>query len=87
MLLEFLDYLTLLALRLYIDSKIMMVELAYGVANSILVDYEIYTFISDSFNKLPPDLSYAAHAFGVVEAIRIIVDAAATAFILRVMGW
>lgn len=86
-LIDFVDYLTLVALRFYIDSKIMMVEIAYGVANSILVNYEVYTLISGAFNKLPPDLAFTAHAFGVVEAVRIVIDAAATAFILRVIGW
>jgi len=86
-LLDLIDYLTFVALRFYIDSKIMMVELAYDVANSILVNYEVYTLISNAFNQLPPDLAYSAHVFGIVEAVRIVVDASATAFVLRVMGW
>jgi len=84
---EFVSYLSLTALQLYIEAKIMMVGLAYDVANSVLANYEVYTVISNAFNSLPVNISFAAHALGVVDAIRIIVDAAATSFVLRVMGW
>ena len=84
---EMVHYISLYALSTYLDAKILMVEIAYDVANSVLANYEVYTLISESFNKLPANVSYSAHALGVVDAIRIVVDAAATAFVLRVMGW
>lgn len=84
---EMIHYISLVAISTYIDAKILMVELAYEISNSVLANYEVYTFISNSFNQLPPNVSYSAHVLGVVDAIRIIVDAAATAFVLRVMGW
>lgn len=84
---EFVQFLYVTAIKWHIEGKILMVEISYSVARSILVDYEVYTFISNQFNRLPDNLAYSAHSLGIVDAIRIIVDALATAFVLRVSGW
>ncbi|GIU46740.1 hypothetical protein TUM4438_23440 [Shewanella sairae] len=81
------EYLYVTGLRMYVEGKIIGFEIAFEVARSVLVDYEVYTFISNQFNKLPNDLAYSAHALGVVDGMRIVVDALATAFVLRVAGW
>lgn len=64
-----------------------MVEMAYSVASMLLSEYEVYTVLNVMFNKLSPDLRNAAFQLGVVDAIRIVIDAMATAFVLRIMGW
>lgn len=74
-------------IKLYISLKIQMLEMAYSVASLLLSEYEVYTVLNMAFNKLPSDLRYACYAFGVVDAVRIVVDAFATAFVLRIMGW
>ena len=74
-------------IKLYISIKISMVEMAYSVASMLLSEYEVYTVLNAMFNKLSPDLRSAAHQLGVVDAIRIVIDAMATAFVLRIMGW
>ena len=81
------EYLYVTGMRMYIDGQIKMVLMAQSVAEAVLLDYEVYTFVSNQFNKLPNDLAFAAHAFGLVDAMRIIIDALATAFVLRVAGW
>ncbi|MCX8826175.1 hypothetical protein [Vibrio parahaemolyticus] len=53
----------------------------------ILTDYEVYTVLNAAFNNLAPDLRHAAYQLGVVDAIRIVIDGLATAFVLRIMGW
>ncbi len=77
------EYLIYTALKLYIEFKISMVELSYSLAQAIFTDYEIYALISSSFNAMPDNLRSAAYKFGVVEAVRIVVDAFGTAFVLR----
>ncbi|MZI93244.1 hypothetical protein F9817_08545 [Vibrio sp. CAIM 722] len=74
-------------MKMYIEFKISTVKVAYSVAQSLLGDYEVYAAIGEVFNELPDNLRYAATQLGVVQAIRIIVDAAGTAFILRIIGW
>lgn len=74
-------------IKLYISLKIQMLELAYSVASLLLSEYEVYTVLNMAFNKLPSDLRYACYTFGIVDAVRIVVDAFATAFVLRIMGW
>lgn len=75
------------AIKWWINSKIEMVEMAYRITSELFSEYEVYTFISNAFNKMPANLAYSAHAFGIVGGLRIVVDAYATAFVLRVMGW
>ncbi len=77
------QYLGYLIISLYIDFKISMIELSYGIATELFAEYEVYAFISSAFNALPSDLRYACYQFGVVDAIRIVVDAYGTAFVLR----
>ena len=64
-----------------------MVEIAYEIASMILADYEVYTVLNAAFNNLSPDLRYSAYQLGIVDAIRIVIDGLATAFVLRIMGW
>lgn len=80
------QYLGYLIISLYIDFKISMVQLSYGIAKELFSEYEVYAFITSAFNSLPSDLRYACYQFGVVDAIRIIVDAYGTAFILRMIS-
>ncbi|MEZ8504624.1 hypothetical protein AB6D08_25470 [Vibrio splendidus] len=76
-----------LSIKLYIYLKIEMLEMAYNVASLLLSEYEVYTVLNMAFNMLPTDLRYACYEFGIVDSIRIVVDAFATAFVLRIMGW
>lgn len=74
-------------ISLYISMQIMGVELAKDIASLLLADYEVYTVLNNAFNGLPSDLRSACYQFGIVDSVRIIVDAYATAFVLRIMGW
>ncbi|RZP71668.1 hypothetical protein D8T51_18365 [Vibrio vulnificus] len=74
-------------IKLYISSQIFMVELAYEVAQLIFHEYEVYGVLNAAFNNLPDNLRYSAYQLGVVDAVRIVVDAMGTAFVLRIMGW
>ncbi|HHP0481482.1 TPA: hypothetical protein ACRZ2J_003262 [Vibrio campbellii] len=74
-------------IKLYLHIQISMVEVAYEIASMILADYEVYTVLNAAFNNLAPDLRHAAYQLGVVDAIRIVIDGLATAFVLRIMGW
>ncbi|MEZ9739853.1 hypothetical protein AB4283_20005 [Vibrio splendidus] len=74
-------------IKLYIYLKIQMLEMAYNVASLLLSEYEVYTVLNMAFNKLPSDLRFACYQFGIVDSVRIVVDAFATAFVLRIMGW
>ncbi len=82
----FSNYFIYLAMSLYIDFKIASVKTAHTIATQLLTDYEVYQIIGSAFNSLPSSLKYASHEFGVVEAIRIIVDAYGTAFVLRFLN-
>lgn len=83
----FFTLLWLYAMKFYFTMKLWGLELAYDVAKMLLKDYEVYTILNNAFNKLSPDYRAICHALGIVEAIRIIIDAFATALVLRVMGW
>ncbi len=74
-------------IRLYISIKLGVLEMAYNVASMLLAEYEVYTVLNAMFNQLSPDLRNSAYQLGVVDAIRIVIDALATAFVLRIMGW
>lgn len=87
LILETFSYAWFWAIKFYISFKIQMVELAYSVAVLVLKDYEVYTVLNAAFNNLPSDLRFAAYRFGIVDAVRIIIDAFTTAFVLRMMGW
>lgn len=87
LILEAFSYAWFWAIKFYISFKIQMIELAYSVAVLVLQDYEVYTVLNAAFNALPSDLRFAAYRFGVVDAVRIIIDAFTTAFVLRMMGW
>lgn len=80
-------YIWFWAIKFYLSFKIGMVELAYSVAGMLLQDYEVYTVLNAAFNNLSPNLRAACYQLGIVEAIRIVIDAMATAFVLRIMGW
>lgn len=84
---EIFSYAWFWAIKFYITFKIQMIELAYSVAIMVLKDYEVYTVLNAAFNSLPSDLRFAAYNFGVVDAVRIVIDAFTTAFVLRMMGW
>lgn len=75
------------AIKLWLEFKIAGVELAYKVTTMLLQDYEVYTVLNGAFNQLSPEYRAICHAIGIVEAIRIIIDAFATALVLRIMGW
>lgn len=74
-------------IKLYISTQIFGVELAKDIASLLLSDYEVYTILNSAFNGLPSNLRSACYQFGIVDSVRIIVDAYATAFVLRIMGW
>lgn len=74
-------------IKLYLWVNKLMLEMAYQTASMLLADYEVYTLLNSAFNNLPPDLRHSAYQLGVVDAIRIVIDALATAFVLRIMGW
>ncbi|MFA0718986.1 hypothetical protein AB4622_23635 [Vibrio splendidus] len=74
-------------INLYIYLKIQMLEMAYNVASLLLSEYEVYTVLNIAFNKLPSALRFACYQFGIVDSVRIVVDAFATVFVLRIMGW
>ncbi|WPC72556.1 DUF2523 family protein [Vibrio porteresiae] len=76
-----------LAFKFYLYIKIQTVMMAYDVAQMLLGDYEVYTVLSNVFNAMPDSIRYAAYQLGVVQAVRIVIDAFATAFVLRLMGW
>lgn len=80
-------YAWLWLIKLYLYLELSMIKLAFKVATMLLKDYEVYTVLNGAFNQLSPDLRHVCYAIGIVDAIRIIIDAAATAFVLRVMGW
>ena len=42
-------------IKLYIYLKIQMLEMAYSVASLLLSEYEVYTVLNMTFNKLPSD--------------------------------
>ncbi|MCY9803346.1 hypothetical protein OTK51_07855 [Vibrio scophthalmi] len=75
------------AIKFYIYLQIEMIEFAYSVTSMLLKEYEVYTVLNMVFNQLSPDIRHAAFQLGIVDAIRIIIDALATAFVLRIMGW
>ncbi|MEC4724006.1 hypothetical protein HWQ46_00370 [Shewanella sp. D64] len=81
------DYAYEWAIKLWINGEIQMVEMAYRITAELFSQYEVYTLLSNVFNKLPPDISYSAHALGIVAGVRIVIDAMGVAFVLRVMGW
>lgn len=74
-------------ISLYISIQIFGVEMAKDIASLLLSDYEVYTVLNNAFNGLPSGLRSACYQFGIVDSVRIIVDAYATAFVLRIMGW
>ena len=80
-------YLYYLLIKVGLWFKLESLKMAYSIANMLLADYEVYAVLNSMFNNLSPDLRYAAFELGVVEAVRIVIDALATAFVLRVMGW
>lgn len=75
------------SIKIWLYFKITGIELAYSVAEMFLSEYEVYAVLNAAFNALPSDLRGASYALGIVDAVRIIVDAMATALVLRIMGW
>ncbi|MDC5706398.1 hypothetical protein OPW36_21010 [Vibrio europaeus] len=86
-LMNIVTYFWYFATKFYLTFKLWGLETAYKVATMLLQNYEVYTVLNAAFNKISPDLRAICHAIGVVDAIRVIIDAFATAFVLRIMGW
>ncbi|MBN3495895.1 DUF2523 family protein [Vibrio neptunius] len=72
-------------IKLYLYTELSTIELAYKIATMLLQDYEIYDVLSGLFNQLSPDLRHLCYSLGIVDGIRMIIDAFATAFVLRFM--
>lgn len=75
------------AIKIWLYFKIQSIDIAYRVAQMFLSDYEVYTVLNGAFNALPDNMRAASYGLGIVDAIRIVIDALATALVLRVMGW
>ncbi|HDY8177098.1 TPA: hypothetical protein RQL26_002882 [Vibrio vulnificus] len=84
---EIFSYLGVSLVKSYISFKIFMVKVAYGAVQLIFHEYEVYGVLNTAFNNLPDNLRYSAYQLGVVDAVRIVVDAMGTAVVLRIMGW
>lgn len=70
-----------------LEFQIWLIEISYEAARNILQDYEVYNVLNSAFNQLPDDLRYISYQLGIVDAVRITIDAMATAFVLRIIGW
>ncbi|WCP70104.1 hypothetical protein LYZ37_19060 [Vibrio tubiashii] len=85
-LMNIVTYFWYFATKFYLTFKLWGLEMAYKVATMLLQNYEVYTVLNAAFNQISPDLRAICHAIGIVDGIRIVIDAFATAFVLRIMG-
>ncbi|OLQ70013.1 hypothetical protein BIT28_10740 [Photobacterium proteolyticum] len=80
-------YLGLLLFDIWLDTKIYTLNLALTIARELLSNYGVYDLIEIAFNRLSPDVRYVLTAYGFPDGLRMLFDAYATAFVLRVLGW
>lgn len=85
--LDIFAYLFYLGIKIYLFTASLFVELSYRVVRMLFENYEVYELLNSAFNMLPPNLRAASHEFGIVEGVRIVIDALGASFVLRAMGW
>lgn len=84
---ELFDYAALWLFEVWIETKLFMLKLSLNMARELLTDYGVYDLIEVFFNRLPPDVRFVLTAYGVPEGLRMLFDAYATSFVLRVVRW
>ncbi|MBV7296617.1 DUF2523 family protein [Enterovibrio paralichthyis] len=70
-----------------VKMMIHTVDFAYGVAQHILVDLSIDSLLRRAISSLPSEYQGLFGAVGLFKAINIIIEAAVTRFVLKVLGW
>lgn len=84
---ELFSYAGLWLFNIWLDTKLFMLEVSLGIAQKILSEYGVYDLIELAFNQLPNDIRVVLSAYGIPTGLRILFDAYATSFVLRVAGW
>lgn len=70
-------------LYLYVAS----LELAYGIAQEIANDLNLFGYLSTAISGLPSDVQYIMNLWGIPNAINIVINAYITKFVMNFMGW
>ncbi|EKO3792807.1 hypothetical protein MRM63_06715 [bacterium 19MO03SA05] len=87
LLIDIFSYCWYFIIKIYLFIGNLAVELAYKTVRLVLNDYQVYELLNHAFNMMPDNLRYASYQLGIVDAIRVLIDALGAAFVLRVMGW
>lgn len=77
---EFVTYIVLLV-------KVTALSLAWGVANQMLIDLNVASYLAAAWSGLDSETLGYMSALKIPQAINIIVNAAATRFILNAVGF
>lgn len=69
-----------------IESKLFFLEISWGVASSVLSQFNIGTTVSSYVSSLSPSVAYVANSMGFFDGLNIILQAAVTNYVMRLMG-
>lgn len=70
-----------------LEFKFYLIKIAFAIGQSIISDFGITQRIEQAFGMLNSETTSMMQFFGVIAAIKNIVSALFTRFVLNVMGW
>lgn len=71
----------------YLKFKLLVLSVGLEIARSLVSDLSVSSYVQDAYNSLDPKTMGALAFFGVPTAIKNIVTALLTRFILSFTGW
>lgn len=80
---EVMAFLTKVAIYSYIQISILLVEVAYEVAQDIFIDLNVAAQVQSAYNSIPDQMRNTLAFFGVPEALTIIFSAVPTRMAMR----
>jgi ABC-type bacteriocin/lantibiotic exporter with double-glycine peptidase domain len=69
-----------------LQAQLASLVFAWDVASSIIQQLDITTEIQNALSILPPQVQQNLYFFNVVEGINLVLNAAATRFVMRMLG-
>lgn len=88
---QWIDYAFMIGIKWYtlaaLKWKLYTLNLAFGAAQMLLVDFNFSAVLHDAFNSLGSVNLQIARFFRIPECLHIIMTAGTTKIVIRAMGW
>jgi hypothetical protein len=69
----------------YISMKLAGIKFAWGVAQIVLTNLNVFSTVQSAWSVIPPDVYSMMDFFNIPKAVNIILNAGATRFVLNLL--